>query len=62
MNRLLQQARQLNQRRMSYFYLAPTEDDYLSARMLANQLSLHLPPTPRPEDPYEDDADADDYF
>lgn len=61
MNRLLQQARQMNQRRMSYFYLAPTEDDYLSARQLANQLRLHLP-VARVDEPYDDESDADDYF
>ncbi len=55
-------ARQLHQRRMSYFYLAPTEEDYASARLLANQLSLRLPPAARdrPDDPYDDDPD--DYF
>ncbi len=62
MNRLLQQARQMHQRRTTYFYLSPTEDDYASARLLANQLSLNLSRTAaaRPDDPYEDDPD--EYF
>ncbi|MCB5362961.1 hypothetical protein H0484_04235 [Pusillimonas sp. CC-YST705] len=62
MNRLLQQARQTNQRRMTYFYLSPTEDDYLSARMLARQMSLNLShaKTVRSEEPYDDELDADE--
>lgn len=58
MNRLLQQARQMHQRRMSYFYLAPSEDDYAQARLLGKQLRLQLTAPPRElDDPYEDDPE-----
>lgn len=59
MNRLLQHARQMHQRRTTYFYLSPTEKDYAMARFLANQLKLNLPTPSRrdADDVYEDDDD-----
>lgn len=65
MNRLLLQARQMHQRRINHFYLAPKEEDYLSARLLAAQLSLNQMhpaiPSPRRNDDAFDD-EPDEYF
>jgi hypothetical protein len=48
----------MHQRRMSYFYLAPSEDDYAQARLLGKQLRLQLTAPPRElDDPYEDDPE-----
>ena len=59
MNRLLHQARQMHQRRTTYFYLSPTESDYAQARMLASQLSLNLskPIGQFAEDAYDEEDD-----